>query len=509
MTRANGRCPPLLVLALDGGDGALLQRWAAEGHLPNLAALMRRGCWGEIAGSDFIVDHGIFVSLWSGIPRTRHGYVHFRQLERGTYNLRGVPGRDFDAPPFWTRLRGTGKRVAVIDAPETYPVAGLEGIQLCDWCVHEPRHEPSANAEWLLREARKAFGAPFALDQRPNNSVRQDNRLFRKYIDRIRRKGRLLRHLLAHGEFDLVVAGFGETHTGGHQFWDYRDKPGEEVGALGHAIRDIYAAIDDEFGRILEQLGGEAVNVFLFGSMGIADSYPTNCILEAMLRKFGYLRDRPGAGGARPVDMARRLIPESWRVALGYWMPKSAQETLISDRFLTCTDWGGTQAYCLPAIHNSLVRINLRGREPHGIVEPGAEYETVLGRLEADLLGLVDAVDGLPVVRRVTRSRDIPEATAAADLPDLFIDWRLLPRFIDRVLYPGGELAITAPNWFRSSYHTDRGWYAAAGPSVAELGRSNDLSAVQLAPLLLSLIENPPGEAGPLLPAAEARGAGG
>jgi predicted AlkP superfamily phosphohydrolase/phosphomutase len=259
-----------------------------------------------------------------------------------------VSSRDVDAPPFWAKLRGSGKRVAVIDAPETYPIAGLEGIQICDWSNHETRHKPSANPESLLQDARKEFGAPYVIEQHPNNSIRQDNNLLPKYIDRIRRTGRLFRHLLTQGQFDLIVVGFGESHTGGYQFWHHLDKPEDEVGVLGHAIRDIYAAIDDEFGRLLEQRGGETTNVVLFGAIGISDSYPTNVILETMLRKFGYLRDITGAGGTRPLDLARRPI---------------------SDAFLTCIDWPNTQAYYLPPIHNSIVRVNLRGREPQGIAE--------------------------------------------------------------------------------------------------------------------------------------------
>jgi len=40
----------LMVIGLDAADRELIERWADEGHLPNIAALRAAGVWGIFRG---------------------------------------------------------------------------------------------------------------------------------------------------------------------------------------------------------------------------------------------------------------------------------------------------------------------------------------------------------------------------------------------------------------------------------------------------------------------------
>src|SRR5688572_30501726 len=100
---------------------------------------MRNGFWGRTAGGDLLNEHGAFVSLFSGVSCAEHGYYYSRQLRPGTYDLYPTTSRDARVRPFWSLLRGTGLRAAIIDVPDTVPVPGLPGLQLCDWATHNPR----------------------------------------------------------------------------------------------------------------------------------------------------------------------------------------------------------------------------------------------------------------------------------------------------------------------------------------------------------------------------------
>ena len=72
-----------------------------------------------------MTEHGTRLSLWSGTPRSRHGYYYFRQLIPGTYDLEPWSARNASARPFWSRLRD--RRIAVVDAPEAFPLARPDG----------------------------------------------------------------------------------------------------------------------------------------------------------------------------------------------------------------------------------------------------------------------------------------------------------------------------------------------------------------------------------------------
>jgi predicted AlkP superfamily phosphohydrolase/phosphomutase len=526
----DGAAQPLIIIGLDAGTPDLIRRWAREGHMPNVAALMGRGCWGETAGAELISEHGVWLSLFSGVSRAHSGYYFFRQLEPGTYDLRPASGFGLDAVPFWAHL--AGRRVAVIDAPDCYPVRGLEGIQLSNWAGHvgwrtsDPAHAPHAEPARLLADARRIYGPPAPVYENPDADFRENCRIRQRLLAQIRKKGELCRELLRRGGhgFDLVVVVFSETHAASHQFWQYnREAPdgdgangvghektngrrvenvdgrrgrkddGRRAGASGHelthALRDIYQAVDREAGLLLAELTPEA-NVFVLSSVGVRTSYPTTGLAESFCRRLGYqATPRPAPLALGPLALARRTLPESWRVRLSrLLLSRDARERLLAEQFRHSTDWARTTAFALPSFYTSFIRVNLRGREPQGAVRPGAEYEALLARLEADLRQLADAETGEAAVERVHRAAEVfGDGRPPRVLPDLFVEWRH-ERFMSRVAHPRAELTQPRPEFFRASDHTQRGFVAAAGPSVRARGPVGDINLLDLAPTFLQLL---------------------
>jgi len=482
------RTLPLVVLALDAADPALLEAWAADGHLPTLASLMNTGWWGRTGGPDLNIEHGAWVSLLSGRSRSQHGYHYFRQLRSGSYDLELVRGQDVDAPPFWTALPDR-QRVAILDVPDMRPIPGLNGIQLADWAVHDPESAPSALPPSLLEEAERVFGPQDAIEEHLRSTEAVDLKLFERLHARIARKGTLVRQLVQQGNFDLIVAGFGEVHTGGHQFWRYRPNGAAEGGPLTNAIRDLYIETDREVGRLLDTIGD--ANVVILSSVGLRDQYPMTGISEAFFRQLGYqAAPPPSSGWPRPIDVARKLLPEWVRIALSQRLSRDQREGLLADQFRTGTDWSRTTAFSIPSAYATFVRINLKGREPHGIVEP-SEYSALLDRIEADFHQLVDPESGQPIVERIERTREVFGAEASDTLPDLFVHWKPVPRFLRRVVHPRAELVQDEPEFFRDSDHTRYGFVAASGPAFASQGAIGEIDALDIAPTLWAALGPP------------------
>ncbi|MBA2449301.1 MAG: alkaline phosphatase family protein [Chloroflexi bacterium] len=491
---------PLVILALDVGDAEAIQEWAREGYLPTIASLMERGCWGRTSGPDLICEHGIWVSLLSGVSRGRHGYYASRQLRPGTYDLVRTTELEADALPFWAHLRGRDVKVAIVDVPDAYPLPGLAGIQLANWAVHNPSRGPSAEPTTVLRDVRRALGPAMRIDERIGSSVREDERIYRRLLERIERKGALSRHLLGQRRFELVVVGFAESHLASHQFWQYRpraDRPGPMAeGALTHAIRDVYRAIDQLLGRLLALLSPDA-NVFLVASTGMADHYPTTGLIEAFCHRLGYQasprsgRPSPGGPASNPLAAIRRTVPEAWRLALSRHFPRAIRERLLADQFRGATDWRRTTAFAIPSLYSSFLRVNLRGREPEGTVEAGPAYEALLDRLESDLRRLVDPETGQPAVQQIGRSARLFGDGPPQSLPDLFVTWKPAPYWMRRLAYPNAELTQRKPEHLRGSDHTQHGFVAAAGPSVQRRGPIGEVSPLDLAPTFLRLLGEP------------------
>jgi predicted AlkP superfamily phosphohydrolase/phosphomutase len=485
---------PVVIIGLDAGDPGFIERWAATGHLPAIASLMAKGCYGQTGGPELISEHAVWVVLFSGLSRGQHGYYYFRQLKPGTYDLETVTGLDVDAPPIWRRLLGSDIKVAIVDVPDTAPVPGLAGLQLANWATHtgfDPhRFHTTSEPPELTEEIVQKFGPRLIPIEELDSSLEEDQALHRHLLERVELKGALSRHLLAKDRFDLVAIVFSESHAASHQFWGYGPAVQQGSPELRHGLRDVYQAVDRQIGLLLEELPSDA-NVFIVSSVGMADDYPTTGLIQAFCRQLGYQVPPETSGvSLRPLDLARRVIPESWRIALSSRLPRESREQLLSDQLRTGSDWSKTTAFVIPSPYTSFVRVNLQGREPQGIVAPGSEYEALLNRLEDDLKLLVDPETGDPAVKRVARTVDLFGCGPHESLPDLFVEWRE-GRFMQRVVHPQAELVQQKPDFFRRSDHASHGFFAAAGPQISQGGAIGEIDVLDLAPTFLSMLDAP------------------
>lgn len=137
------------------------------------------------------------------------------------------------------------------------------------------------------------------------------------------------------------------------------------------------------------------------------------------------------------------------------------------------------------------------GREPDGVVRPGAERKSLSERLARELLALRDADTGQPVVEAVLDSdRQFP-GPHRERLPDLFAVWnrRIRPRIVRSPLI--GSVPV-APHGFRAGNHVAGGFYVAAGSNIAPGDPDTSASLIDLAPTVAWLL-------GTRLPGCEGR----
>ena len=496
---SDSKTPPLVIFGIDGGDAGFIRQWSQEGFLPTITSIMKRGCWGKIAGPELISTHGSWLSLYSGISRSEHGYFYNRQLRPGTYHLENVSARNFQPLPFWAHLGDDSKRVAIIDALEAKLLPGLRGVQLANWAIQQqfntPGIPPSAEPENLLSDINRQVGPLIPIDVfNPKSSCQDDVEANRLLTKRIEEKGELCRRFLALDRYDLAVITFVEAHTAAHRFWDYRHEGIRHADAirrgfdLSTAIRDVYQTIDRQLGLLLKEFP-EETNVFIISLFGMKGLYPTTGLIEAFCRQLGYqVNSQKSLTISNPLSLLRQIISPDVRARMSLCFPRRLQTWLENDRYQTGTNWAQTKAFSIPALNTSFVRVNLRGREPQGIVNAGPEYESLLNQIETDLKQLVDVRSGEPAVERVIRIVEAYRCGPPPILPDLSIEWKSTSYFMDRVRHPKVDLVQSRPVYNRSTYHTFTGFVAGAGPSVRAGCELGEVSPLDFAPLFLSLM---------------------
>jgi predicted AlkP superfamily phosphohydrolase/phosphomutase len=148
--------------------------------------------------------------------------------------------------------------------------------------------------------------------------------------------------------------------------------------------------------------------------------------------------------------------------------------------------------------YNGYIRLNVRGREPRGIVDP-AQVPAVCAEIREGLLGFRDADDGLPVVADVVRVEEIVgrDGPRRGALPDLVVLWHrrhsaqassgVVSERHGEIRWPCGAPFGSG----RSGNHTDHGWFVAAGPGI-ERGRApRAFDTIDLMPTVFEWLEAP------------------
>ncbi len=190
-------------------------------------------------------------------------------------------------------------------------------------------------------------------------------------------------------EEGLLFFYFSSVDQNSHMLWNYMDRehPGfNEDPLLAAGIEQMYRGIDDVVGRALATLPEDAT-IILMSDHGFAPFY--------------------------------------WQVSLNSWLVERGYAALRdpgqrSSKWFGDVDWSRTRAY---AVGLNGLYVNLRGREPRGIVEPGEEHERLLRQLERDLLGMVDPRNGKHPVSLVVDPRRDFHGPLVASGPDLVVGY--------------------------------------------------------------------------------------
>ena len=123
----------VLVIGLDMGDMALIEKWSLEGFLPTFRSLMSEGMWGKLKTTAEALHTSSWPTLFTGTLPGKHGVYYPYQPRPGRQHAEHIGPDQYGAPPFWQILDRAGKRCIVLDAPETFPVTDFNGVQIFEW----------------------------------------------------------------------------------------------------------------------------------------------------------------------------------------------------------------------------------------------------------------------------------------------------------------------------------------------------------------------------------------
>ena len=538
---------PIIAIGLDAAEPRLIEQWMSEGYLPNLSQICQQGIYSRLnntvkycgKSTEYSTTEPLWATFSTGCRADKLGYWDTTSYNPDNYEIIcDVVNSGYDYqeyPPFYAL--GEDYKVAVFDLPVSTLRDDVKGVQILGWGGHYPYTVSDSHPPEVFPGIIAKYGK--------NPVLHNDNGMWwnRDYVQWIQQAlkqsiaghSEIARDLLNQEVWDLFLMVFGETHTVGHDLYNY-SQPDHPLyahltnnGTKPDPVLATYQNVDRAIGEILAEAPEEAT-VLCFSVHGMAANFTdllSMAVLPELLYRFNFpdkVAIAPGKIGTKLAPMVTKPIRNSWHGEVWSqadvsnpieklfrtWTHKkflrSKKNGLLSPYSLLdppleqeldmawmpvmwySSLWSQMKAFALPAFTNGHIRINLKGRERDGIVDP-SEYDALCDRLSEILYRLQDGRTGEPVVKQVVRTR-----TSATEndpkLPDsdLVVLWKEpITDVVDSL-----DLGRIGPlTHCRAGGHRGQGFILAKGSGIVPGAEIADGEVVDLAPTILHLMGAP------------------
>ena len=448
-----------------------------RGELPNLASLIERGAYGDCLST--VPSHSwcAWPSFMTGLNPAGHGVFDILEYKPGASKRLPVTYRSIKASTTFDDLSRSGKTVVAANIPLTFPTPAWSGKVIGGGVL--PAGRPYTHPEKLQQEL-DSHAAPFPINGMSWTTYHNRPEAFlAECFDITAKRQRSFEYLLDTTSWDVAALVYVSTDRIQHCLMEYvsPDHPRYEElkdSAVARETRSFYRVLDDGLGRLLERTGPDDL-VMLMSDHG-HQPCTRACTMDRILADLGFLHFGRGSAVFDLVRwgpgrrLARRLY-DLFRLHGRVSIPSSP------------VNWSQTRAYTSVVSTGEGISINLKGREPGGIVD-AADFERVRDEVASALSAYKDPVTGSNPIARVLRKEEVLAGPFLDTAPDLL----LVPAPFYSLTHAKG--AVEDADWL-SGDHRLEGVVVAAGPEVRRGPIDETVRLIDLMPTALAALGVP------------------
>ncbi len=482
----------VLVIGLDGATWDVLNPLMRDGKMPHLKTLLARGATGILKSSIPPVTAAAWTCFSTGKNPGKHGLVDFVYFPEHGYRVTIANSTTRQAATLWNLLSDRERRVGVVSVPMTYPPEKVNGVMVTDMMT------PNASVEYtyppeLKQELLDKVG-PFVITPGEGENPSAPLTYLAKVRADVKRSADYALYLLGKERYDFFMYVFGIVDVLQHQFWYLIEADPAALAPEQQAIRarvvDIFSQVDDGIGAMLNHADENTLVVLMsdhgFGPMK-GFMHINNFLLERgdlVLKRGGMsaLKRALFRAGVTPQNV--HLTLKSLKLDLRRKFNRGRAYGTLRRFFLSFddVDWTRTRAFSLG--HIGQIYINLKGRQPLGVVRPGAEYEDLRDAIRHDLLQLKHPATGEQLIARVYNREELYHGALLDNTPDLLV----LPADFKYVAFGESEFAsnrIVGPTLGHTGHHRLEGIVGLSGAQVQAGAQIQTAALIDLAPTIL------------------------
>ena len=488
----------VLFIGLDGGTFDVLDPLIESGVMPRLGKFLNEGVRGPLETTIPPITPTAWVSFMTGTNPGKHGVFEFLLRRKGSGSLPDMPvsSRSRDGLPFWDILGHQGRQSIVTNVPCTYPPTMVNGLMISDFLTPRGRQD-FAYPEKLLNEIESKFG-PYQLYITEVYAPGKVDRILNQLFGELEYKTKVNRYLMNEYGWDLFVTHYWSTDRFQHELWHLVDESHPSFNRKEHQahigrIQEYWNTVDSTVGEMIDE-AGDGTTVFMGSDHGFGPIRKFLCfnvwlinegllvLKKDALTRFKRALFRIGLTPDLAYRSAMKLGLAHLRLSVGVTnrssLMKLANSLMLS---LEDVDWSRTVAFSKG--NYGQIFINLKGRETHGVVNPGAEYDRVMAEVIEKLRGLKDE-NGELLIGPIWRREDLYTGPHCDESPDI----QFLPS--DMSNKPLGTLDLTSNKFITKVYgnsgdHRMHGVMMGRGPDLVRGVSIEGARIIDYAPTIL------------------------
>lgn len=453
----------VFVVGLDGATFDLIDPWIRGGELPHLKKIIDGSSYGRLESTIPPISPPAWASFMTGVNPGRHGVYDFITFKPDSFEKILVNSSHIRSKRFWDLAGEKKKKSIVLYIPLTYPPQRIEGVMISG--IPVPPKGEFIYPQEMERELQENVGTWWMELDGDRFRDPDEKALLSEVYQSLETRFRVTNYLMAKG-WDLFILVITETDVLQHLLWQERDR----------FLLPLYRKIDEMLGLFVEKLREEDV-VLILSDHGFGPVRKT-LYLNTWLKEKGLLASqKEWVHGKENTETEifprRRRLSFLQRVKQGLRKRRSV------------IDWDKTQAYFFDTGQLQGVGINLKGREPRGVVGPD-DYEGVRDRVIEELHAMVDEEEGRRVIEKAFRREEIYWGPYVKNAPDIVFvpnyEYMISSRIRDGLLKERRD---------GRGVHRLHGIFILHGPGIRKGKRIEGAHIMDMAPTILYLLGLP------------------
>ena len=407
----------VLIIGLDGATFDVLGPIMNQGLMPNMKHLIDTGTSGILNSTKPPITPAAWTTFMTGMGPGRHGVIDFEHYNPQTNSLTFNSTFQIKDKTIWQILSENNFRVGSIHLPMTYPPPVVNGFVVSGFetpTIESNFTYPENLKEIILREIPDyTYSTNWKRGILGGRSCFAENLEYFK--QNFRQNVKLAEICTDIYGWDVMMVLFKLVDHIQHKCWKYlAPETADKYPSKRRMVASCFQVLDECIGKLIELAHENEASVLIMSDHGhgsLDGRAQPNCLLK----QWGFLNLTGN------LSQLKTRINNTWFRMTKKKGGRYAQADIGIERDLAI-DWSRTKACVMHAGIYGFLYINLKGRQPEGIVDHD-RYEILRDQLIERFLHVRDEKFNKQVYREVLKPEDLYncQRNDHPNMPDLML----------------------------------------------------------------------------------------